>query len=692
MLLPAFPFMPLVAAVPLAVLLVWPRARRRLKAVGCLMLPLGLGFWLIHGGVFASWIGGAPAEVPGRGLWALGLWLRILSVVSSSQVWMEYVPAPALVRNLLSGSLPVSLGFLLASPLLLAEQIKTRLSQIREAQLARGIPVQGTLRERLSALTALIFPLILGLLNDLPARGAALDMKAFKLFPYRNSLCRDPGKQRIAPAAEEERRYGETELSVDIRDGVFFSPESADPLLRISRFQLHSGSWALIRGGNGSGKSTLAMILSGGVPEHRAGTLEGDFGVDGVPVSSKNSLGWSARTQFVQQNPALCFSGCTFTVEEEIAFGPENLALAQPEIRERIGEAMAVTGAAHLRERPLVQLSGGEAQKVLLAAALAMRPRLLLLDEVFSRVQADDIPAIVSRMKEWGRKYGVSVIAFEREGFALTPFCDVFARLEEGRLVSGAANAGRVWPDLAVRDAPETPNDKGGLPSAVLTIKNVDFSWSGSSAPLLEGLNEEIFSGGRVALTGANGAGKSTLLRLCGGLLAPTNGELLLNGESIRSIPPGRRASRIGFLFQDPERQIFHSSVEAEVLFSLRGAKLSEDEKNARLESALRITGLEGKEKRHPLDLNSAERRMVALASLSVQDRELLLLDEPTRELDDYWLGLFLRWLAAQSAVILAISHDPELVARVFQRCWLLQDGHIDNRKTLGRVQGGALS
>lgn len=683
MLLPALPYLPFMAAIPVAALILWAAGRKRLKTVICLMLPLGLGFWLIHGGVFASLIGGTTTAVFGRDLWALGLWLRILSIVAASQVWMEYVPAPVLVRELLASYLPVGLTFLLVSPFLLTEQMKTRLSQIQEAQLARGIPIHGTLRERAASLTALVFPLVLGLLNDLPARCTALDMKAFKLYPYRNSLYRNAKKRHLTP--DRSGTFDRTKPVIEVTEGVFFLPESTEPCLRIPQFRLKSGDWALIQGGNGSGKSTLAMILSGGVPEHQPGKLCGTFYVSGITIPAQSALRWSLHTQFVQQNPSLCFSGCTFTVEEEIAFGPENLALSQCEIRTRVEEALTVMGIKHLRDRLLTQLSGGETQKVLLATALAMRPQLLLLDEAFSRVRADDIPLIASRMKEWGKEHGTSVVAFERDGVSLLPFCNVFAQLEGGTLISKTENILRptMPPLIGKRHHSPTPNLNNGL--IALEIQSIGFSWDGMGVPLLDGLDEKIASGERVALIGANGAGKSTLLRLCGGLLVPSRGDILLCGEPVRQIQPQQRASRIGFLFQDPERQFFHSSVEEEVLFSLKSKKLAEAEKNARLEKALKLTGLKGKEKRHPLDLNSAERRMVALASLSVQDLELLLLDEPTRELDACWLNVFLGWMYAQEAGILVITHDNRFIEH-FHRVWLLEGGSI--HQSIGLQKG----
>ena len=222
-----------------------------------------------------------------------------------------------------------------------------------------------------------------------------------------------------------------------------------------------------------------------------------------------------------------------------------------------------------------------------------------------------------------------------------------------------------------------------------MRIDGVSFRWKGSERPLLRSIAKELARGERVALVGPNGAGKSTLMRLCAGLLPPESGAVLLNGRSVTSMNPKERAGKIGFLFQDAERQIFHSTVEAEVLFSLRNAPLSGEEKMERLHKALEATGLAGKEKKHPLDLNAAERRMTAVASLSVAEPELLLLDEPTRDFDARRQELFEAWLAERTGAVLAVSHDFGFVSRCFPRVWLLDDGEIRADDAPGKVLQG---
>lgn len=659
--LPALPFLPVLCAIPLLALVFWPRARRRLRAVAWLMGSLGLGLWLVHGGVLNAWVGGEP--IPGRARWAFFLWLRIFAVVSSGQLWLEAVPLPHLVRSLLSGPLPARCGYLIASPLLLAEQIKLRWAQVREAQLARGIAVNGSFRERAASMPSLFFPLVLGLLNDLPSRSAALDMKAF-------------GLSSGMPCGDADPPSGGMEV-VMLRETAFFPPppDAEAPLLEISAFFLRGGEWTMVRGGNGSGKSTLGILLTGGVGEHRPGELRGNARMLGLPIVSRTALQWAPYIQLVLQNPLLCFSGCAFTVEEEVAFGPRNLGLSDSEVGERTEEVLELLQLASLRDRALAHLSGGEAQKVVLACAVAMRPRVLVLDEAFSRVQAEAVPVLARRLEAWSRRCSVAVLLLERRGELLSPFCGAFFRLSGGRLLPEAEPISRA-PYSIVRKRGAAPNEP-----SLLELAGLEFGWPGAGTPLLRGLNGVVRSGERVALVGPNGVGKSTLLRLCAGLLAPSSGEVRLGGKPIAPMHPAERAARVGFLFQDPERQIFHSTVRDEVLFSLRGVPLSHEEREARLRQALEETGLTGREECHPLDLHSAERRMVALASIGIREPELLLLDEPTRELDDEWQTCFEHWLEARSAAVLAISHDPAFVARLFPRVWCLKEGRLTSEQ-----------
>ena len=214
----------------------------------------------------------------------------------------------------------------------------------------------------------------------------------------------------------------------------------------------------------------------------------------------------------------------------------------------------------------------------------------------------------------------------------------------------------------------------------LLQFDQVVFTWPKTEQPCLQDISLSLAAGDAVALVGTNGAGKSTLLRLAAGLLRPTSGEVRLNGQSLTAMNAAQRAEQIGVLFQEPERQIFHHRVFDEVAFGLRQRRIAADEIGERVQGILQRLDLADRADAHPLDLHAGQRRMVALASLAVLQPTLLLLDEPGRDFDAYWLGMLEGWLdecRAQGMAVLAISHDLDFVARHFPRVLRLAGGAI---------------
>ncbi|TNV20933.1 ATP-binding cassette domain-containing protein [Buttiauxella sp. B2] len=214
----------------------------------------------------------------------------------------------------------------------------------------------------------------------------------------------------------------------------------------------------------------------------------------------------------------------------------------------------------------------------------------------------------------------------------------------------------------------------------MLNLENVDFRWPHATQLCLKGLSLNIQPQEWVALSGDNGAGKSTLLRLMAGLLSPCAGIIKVQGHTLAQLKAKQRAAIIGVLFQEAENQVLHSKVIDEVAFGLRLQKLPLDEIERRTTAALTLCGLLDEALAHPLDLHVAQRRMVAVASLEVMAPPLLLLDEPSRDFDEHWLGLFESWLAVcqrRGTTILAISHDQDFTHRHFPRVIRLAEGSI---------------
>ena len=176
-----------------------------------------------------------------------------------------------------------------------------------------------------------------------------------------------------------------------------------------------------IFGDNGSGKSTLAQLMAGWYP---------DF----LPIGRLPFNEQSATIQLVQQSPYLQLSGCTFSVEEEVAFGPENLCLAEKEIMARIDAALALTECQPLRHRHPATLSGGETQRVVIACATAMQPKLLILDEAFSRLTPQAREMLLQRLQHWALERGSLIILFERHHTPFLNHCQQAWQLQNGAL------------------------------------------------------------------------------------------------------------------------------------------------------------------------------------------------------------------------------------------------------------------
>lgn len=220
---------------------------------------------------------------------------------------------------------------------------------------------------------------------------------------------------------------------------MHFTPQGTQqPLLGPIDLQLNAGQWFCVLGGNGSGKSTLAQLVAGWHGDLLHGELTGTAEVLQQPLVNNSLVQASATRQYIQQSPHLQLSGCTFTVEQEIAFGPENLGLTENEITQRVEHAIAFTFCESLRHRHPATLSGGEAQRVVLASALAMRPQLLLLDEAFSRLTPSATQRLLTQLKHYSMQTNCCVILFERNLLPAISFCENFLLLSTGNVFSEA--------------------------------------------------------------------------------------------------------------------------------------------------------------------------------------------------------------------------------------------------------------
>lgn len=214
--------------------------------------------------------------------------------------------------------------------------------------------------------------------------------------------------------------------------------------------ELGAGEWLTILGGNGAGKSLLAQLLAGGWSQLHLDTLAGTGTLLGTAHDGGQLNEQAAQRQWVQQSPYLQFSGCCFSVADEVAFGPANLALPVAEISRRVADAMACCHCEELATQHPLSLSGGQAQRVVLACALAMQPKLLILDQAFSRLTPEASHTLLRQIRHYSELSGCSVILLEQRLFPAAHYCEQFVLLDHGRQLA-CGELGEVLPHLPGR-------------------------------------------------------------------------------------------------------------------------------------------------------------------------------------------------------------------------------------------------
>jgi energy-coupling factor transporter ATP-binding protein EcfA2 len=483
--------------------------------------------------------------------------------------------------------------------------------------------------------------------------------------------------------------------------------------------RLPQASWTIVTGRTGSGKSTFLRALAGLIPHHSSGTMQGRVRLFGHDTATARPAQLARQVGLVLQSPDEQL--CATTVEAEAAFGLENLATPVEEIGPRIEDCLKRMGLEGLERRATRQLSGGQKQRLLLASILAMRPRLLLLDEPLSQLDPAAAAELLCQL-DGLRATGLAIVLAEHrldEVLSLADRVLVFdgGRLagdfnpqDHGALAEGLARHGLEAPELsrlaqrlglppggtleelagrfapyASTNGPPAAPSLVSRPSPLLTVRDVAFRYPGTPASIWQGVSFSLAPGERVALVGANGSGKSTLLSVLAGLLPADTGAL----EWARQEDPARPAT--GLLFQNPDLMLFCRTVREELAFGMP-RQLSAEERQARaLRLAEELSLVELLEE-PPLALSQGQRLRVAVAAVLALEPRLLLLDEPTTAQDRRQLSAMMELLSRDAqgrrgiAGLLFSTHDLGMVAAHADRVLVLGD-----QKLLADVTPGEL-
>jgi energy-coupling factor transport system ATP-binding protein len=435
-------------------------------------------------------------------------------------------------------------------------------------------------------------------------------------------------------------------------DGLSFTyPGSAVPALRDVSGCLAPGQVTLLLGRSGSGKSTLLRAFAGLVPHFHGGRFSGRVEIAGLDTRRHGPARLAGTVATLFQDPE---DQVVLTrVLNEVAFGLENVGTPPQEIEARALEALGSVGAEHLAGRRLTELSGGELQRVCLAATLALEPRLLLLDEPTSQLDPEAAEGLVELALRLARDRGTAVLLSEQRPAMPLGICDRLLFLEDGRLVfAGPVGQAGTWLEEHHPSFVSSGGDVGvhlhRFGEVVARADDVSFAYE-DHLHVLDGASIKLRRGEIVALVGPNGSGKTTLAKLVAGLLEPLSGRV-------------ERRGRATYLSQDAGRYVLRERADEEVAVGVGGDI-------AAASKALAGVGLTGYEDRHPRDLSSGERERLALAAVLAPEPDLLVLDEPTRGIDPERKLELAALLRANSArATLLVTHDRVFAAAVADR------------------------
>ena len=474
-----------------------------------------------------------------------------------------------------------------------------------------------------------------------------------------------------------------------------------DSLKHVS-FDIKSGSFVGVIGPTGAGKSTLCMALAGIIPNLADGTMTGLVEVNGMNTSRHSVSALSERIGYVQQDPeAQLFCA---SVEDEIAFPLENRGIAPDIIDKQIDVMLDLVGMTGYRKRVPTSLSGGQMQRVAIAAALAAEPDVLILDEPTAALDPEGKQEVFDVLERIRQTRSMTVIMAEQDTEHIAYWADQVLFMVNGELVrngdaslfvrekgllesSGVQVADDPLPQVkAVQQGKKHKKDKKNQPErskdVVISLDHVSYQYErgGNASKALDDVTFDIERGSFIGLIGRNGSGKTTLAKHLNGLIRPTQGTVTVDGLDASKHSVGEMAAHVGFVFQNPDHQIFCSTAKEEIAFGPTALGLDGATVFKRVDEMLTLFDLHRYEDVSPATLGYGERRAVALSSVLAMRTPILVLDEPTAGLDHRLAARFLgtiEKLNQRGVTIVIISHDMRAVYRYCTHVLELEDGKV---------------
>jgi energy-coupling factor transport system ATP-binding protein len=534
----------------------------------------------------------------------------------------------------------------------------------------------------------------------------------------------------VAPTCTVRLPFGDLEVhdiaepAVSIRGLAYRYRGQEKPALDGVDLDVAEGEFVVVMGPSGAGKSTLCTTLNGLVPHFFRGRMDGEVRVHGRSTREGKVGEFAREVGLVFQDfEAQLFST---NVALEVAFGPENFSVEREEMQRRVEGVLGRVRLEGFEGRQPATLSGGQKQRLAIASVLAIEPRVLCLDEPTTDLDPIGKLGIFEIASELKERDDVTLIVVEHETEE-TLEADRIVILRDGRVVTDRParevlrdvdllEESRIMPLGVTRffhemgfwqgQLPLTPAEglrefrqrgwqidpgrhgelvaedekrEGGYGEALIEVEGLTHSYP-NGLVALEGVDLAVRRGEFLAVLGQNGSGKTTLVKHFNGLLEPTGGSVKVEEKTTTEQGIRKLGQTVGYVFQNPDHQIFSDTVADEVAFGPKIRDLEDAEVEERVKEALAAVGLEGYEKEDPFGLTKGERQRVAVASVLAVRPEVLILDEPTTGLDyaeQRSMMDLVRRLNEAGSTIIVVTHTMWVVAEYAHRAAVVRDGRV---------------
>jgi len=448
-----------------------------------------------------------------------------------------------------------------------------------------------------------------------------------------------------------------------IRIDKLVFPNEEKPALKNIDFEINQGDFIIITGGVASGKSILLHSITGAIPHYHDAELTGKVTIMGQDIKDMCLNRMSEYVGYMMQEPQNQI--ISLDVYEDVAFGLGNLEIPFQQIDQTVKKTLELVGLADYENRQTASLSGGQAQRVVLAGVLALNAPILILDQPTAELDPQGRYELYQRLGQLNKTQNLTIVLVMDRIEEVLNYANRVFYLRNGEIVKQSSPEEYYKDQIEQRKGRLNYNtsfnpDHDKSHEIIAEMSNVSYRYKKNLLGC-EDINLEIYKGDLLSIIGLNGSGKSTLAKLLIGLLKPSKGEIKvfnqpLNKENLTEI---RR--KVGFLFQNPDYQIFASTLEEEVGFSLKLRGEQTEVIDQKIDESLEFVGLLDYKQMHPQRLSRGQRQLLALASILVSDPEFIIADEPTSGLDEnqgYMIMDKLFDLSKNGKTILLITHD----------------------------------